>query len=118
MIRKLEQSEGTVIGFSVSGDVGDEEYTRMISQMRDEIAKHDTIRVLLRIDDVSPKSFLTGLRERFDFATDHADDIDRIAVVTDSAAAGLFGAVSGLVPHIDIDVFSTEEEEKAWKWLQ
>jgi hypothetical protein len=53
VIRRLEQSEGRVIGYSISGDFDEDEYSQTISELRDDIAREGTIRVLFRLSDVS-----------------------------------------------------------------
>lgn len=118
MIRRLEQSAGNILGFSIAGEITDEEYTRMVSELRDAIAMHDSIRLLLRVKDISPKSVFSGFEERYDFITKHADDVERIALVTDSIAGDLFSLTSGMLSDIEVESFDREEEDKAWAWLK
>lgn len=118
MIRKLEQSHDQIIGFSVSGELTDDEYATAISQMRDQIAQHGTIRVLFRVHEVSPKSLLSGLKERADFLGSNADDVDRIAVVADGIAGDLLSLAGNLLPDVEVTRFDPDDEEKAWAWLE
>lgn len=117
MIRKLEGSHDNVIGYSVGGEVSEEEYRQTASQLRDAIALHGTIRVLFRLAELSPQSFITGLDERFDFATEHADDIDRMAIVSDDAVTEWLTKLGGTVAPAEVKHFDTAEEDKAWAWL-
>lgn len=117
MIRKLEQSHDNILGFSAAGDISEEDYTRAASLMRDVLAQHDDIRLLFRLEDISAKSFFTGMDERIDFVKTHGDDIQRIAVVSDGVAEKLFSFASGLFSDIEIDNFDPADEEKAWAWL-
>lgn len=63
MIRKLENSHDNVIGYSVAGDVSEEEYRRTASDLRDQIALHGKVRLLFRVSDISPQSFVTAWLE-------------------------------------------------------
>jgi hypothetical protein len=118
MIRRLEQSHDHVIGYSVSGDVSDEEYTQAASELRDDIARFGKIRVLFRLSDISLSSFFTALDDRFRFIKEHRDDIERIAVVTDDTASELLSKAAKSLPAIEVETFSREDESKAWTWLE
>lgn len=118
MIRTLDKGHDNILGFTVSGDVSDSDYETAVSEMRDAIAKHGKIRVLFKIDDISPKSFFQGLDERFDFLKHNREDVERVAIVKDGIAAEMFATVSDLMPKIEVDRFDTADEAKAWEWLK
>lgn len=117
MIRKLEKSHDNVIGYSVAGDVSDEEYRHTASEMRDQIALHGKVRLLFRVSDISPQSFVRALDERFRFAADHKDDIERMAMVTDDTATEWLTRLGGILAPIDVEHFRVDDEDKAWAWL-
>ena len=118
MIRRLEQSHDHVVGYSLSGEVTEDEYTQAASELRDDIARHGKIRLLFRLRDLSPSSFLAALDDRFRFVSEHQDDIERIAVVTDEGAGGLIAKAAERLSGIEIDTFSHSDEPKAWAWLE
>ena len=118
MIRRLEQTHDNVIGYSLSGDVSDEEYTQAASELRDDIARHGSVRLLFRLGDLSLSSFFAALDERFRFVKEHQRDIERVAVVTDDTVAGLLGKAAEILPDIEVDTFSSDDEQKAWAWLE
>lgn len=118
MIRRLEQSHDHVIGYSVSDDVSEDQYTQMASELRDEIARHGRIRLLFRLTDVSLRSFFTALDDRFRFVQEHSDDIERLAVVTDDTATELLAKVTEPVRGIETETFPRDDEPKAWAWLE
>jgi hypothetical protein len=89
-----------------------------ISRMRDGIAQHGTIRVLFRLTDMSLSSFFTALDERFQLVREHTDDIDRVAVVSDDKATELLSKVGAGLGGIQTEHFGTDEEAKAWAWLE
>ncbi len=100
MIRRLEQSHDNVIGYSLSGDVSEDEYTQAASELRDEIARHGKVRLLFRLSDLSLSSFFSALDDRFRFVKEHKDDIERVAVVTDDTATEVLAKVSGVLPDV------------------
>lgn len=118
MIRRLEKSHDDVVGYSVSGDVTEDEYVQAASELRDDIARQGTIRILFRLSDISFSSFFTALDERFRFVSEHQDDIERVAFVTEDTATGLLAKASEAMPGMDVQTFSSDEEPKAWAWLE
>lgn len=118
MLRQLEQSQDNILGFSVGGDLTDDEVQHAISRMRDAIAQHTRIRVLFRLTDMTLSSFFTALDERFDFLRQHADDIDRIAVVSDDKATELLSKLGAVFGAIENRHFSLDKEDEAWAWLE
>lgn len=118
MIRRLEKSHDNVIGYSVAGDVSGDQYERAASELRDDIARHGTVRLLFRLSDLSLSAFFSALDERFRFVKEHRDEIERVAVVTDDAAAGVLSKATELIRTLDIETFSREEEPKGWAWLE
>lgn len=118
MIRRLERSHDAIIGYSLSGDVSEEEFTQTASELRDDIARHGQIRLLFRLSDLSLWDFFTALDERFRFVNEHQQNIERVAIVTDDTAAEMVGKVVEALPAITAETFSKDEEAKAWAWLE
>lgn len=118
MMRALEASHDNVIGYSMSGEVSEDEYRQLVSELRDAIARHGKIRVLFRLSDISISSFFSALDERFQFAQEHGDDIERVAVVSDDKATEWLSKLSGAVQAIETRHFPRDEEKAAWAWLE
>ncbi len=117
MMRRLEKSHETVVGFSLSGEVTIDEYTQLASELRDDIAKHGKIRVLFRLSDLEVSSFFTALDERLSFVRENRDDVERVAVVTDDTATQLLSKAAEAAP-VELRNFSSDDEPKAWAWLE
>ncbi len=117
MMRKLENSHDNLIGYSVAGDVSDDEYRHTASELRDAITLHGKVRLLFRVSDVSPQSFFVALDERFRFASEHGHDIERMAVVSDDKATEWVTRLSGTIAPVEVQHFGRDEEDKAWAWL-
>lgn len=118
MMRRLEKSHDHVVGYSLSGEVTDEEFTQAASELKDDIAREGQIRVLFRLRDIAPKSFVTALKDRFQFIQEHNERIERIALVSDDTAAGLLGKVADLLPDTKLKTFSHDDEPTAWAWIE
>lgn len=118
MSRRLEKSQGKVIGYSLSGEVTADEFTQAASELKDDIAREGTIRVLFRLRDVSVQSFANAVQERFEFLTEHADSIERVAIVTDDTATQLLGSVADVLPETETETYSHDDETEAWAWLE
>jgi hypothetical protein len=117
MIRRLEKSKGRVVGYSISGDFEEDEYGQAISELRDDIAREGAIRVLFRLSEVPLTSFIAVLDEDLRFLKEHQDDIDRCAIVTDDTATATVSKLGDLLPSVDVEVFGSDDEQKAWAWL-
>ncbi|HVM13516.1 MAG TPA: STAS/SEC14 domain-containing protein [Egibacteraceae bacterium] len=118
MMRPLENSHDNVIGYSLAGEVAENEYRQLVSELRDAIARHGRIRLLFRVSDIAISSFFSALDERFEFVKEHGDDIERVAVVSDDKATEWLSRLSGAVQSIDTRHFPREEETAAWAWLE
>ena len=118
MMRRLERSEGKVVGYSLSGEVSDQEFTQAASELKDDIAREHQIRVLFRLKDISLSSFTNAVQERFEFLREHTDDIERVAVVTDDTATKLLTGVADLLPDVETRTYSPDDETEAWAWLE
>ncbi len=117
MMRRLEKSHDHIIGYSLSGEVTGDEYTQLASELRDAIAEHGQIRVLFRLSDLELSSFFTALDERLRFVRDNRDDVERVAVVTDDTATQLLSKAATAAP-VELTTFSSDDESKAWAWLE
>ncbi len=117
MMRRLEKSQDKIIGYSLSGEVTEDEYLQLASELRDEIARHGAIRVLFRLSDLELSSFFTALDERLSFVRENRDDVERVAVVTDDTASQLLSKAAEAGP-VELRTFSSDDEPKAWAWLE
>ena len=118
MMRRLERSEGKVVGYSLSGEVSDDEFSQAASELKDDIAREGSIRVLFRLRDISLTSFTNAVQERFEFLTEHTDSLERVAVVTDDTATKLLGDIADFLPDVETETYSHDDENEAWAWLE
>lgn len=118
MLRQLEQSRDDVVGYSVGGEITDQEFQQLASELRDAIAMHGRVRVLFRLTDVSLQSFFTALDDRFRFVQEHAEDIERVAIVSDDKAAQWLSKLADAFRPVETRHFPRDEEQQAWAWLE
>lgn len=117
MMLRLENSHGSVVGYSLSGEVSADEYTQVASELRDEIAEHGVVRVLFRLADLKVSSFFTALEDRFRFVRDNHEEVERGAIVTDDTAAPMLSTAASEAP-VEIRTYSSHDESRAWAWLE
>lgn len=118
MQRRLERTHDNIIGYTLSGQVTDDEYGQVMSELRDDIARHGKIRVLFRLRDLSLQSFFAALDERFRFFQEHGDDVERAAIVTDDTGGDLLTRLADAIGPAETQHFSGADEDKAWNWLE
>lgn len=118
MLRQLEGTHDNVVGYSLAGDVTDDEYRQAASELRDAIAQYGKIRVLFRLSDLSLQSFFAALDERFKFVKEHRDDIERVAIVADDTASEWLSRVTDAIGPGETRHFSRDDEDQAWAWLE
>ena len=118
MMRRLEKSHDNVIGYSLAGEVTEDEYTQVASELRDEIARHGAIRVLFRLSDLKLSSFFAALDERLSFVRENHDDVERVAVVTDDTASELLSKAAETAAPVELRTFASDDESQAWNWLE
>ena len=118
MLRQLEATHDHVIGYSLGGEVSDDEYGQLLSELRDAIALHGRIRVLFRLQDLSPKSFFTALDDRFRFFQEHGDAVERMAIVSTDTGGQWLTRLADVIGPVDTRHFDPDDEQEAWAWLE
>lgn len=115
MFEVLDRSAGSVIGVRLSGDITEEDYERLLPELKRVIAEHGELNFLCRFDGVrglEKEAFWKDLK----FSARHLSDITNCAVIKDQdwqGALARFGGVFG----VEIRVFEPAEEDAAWEWL-
>ena len=67
---------------------------------------------------VHPRAARPECQECARAATPHRDDIDRVAIVTDDTAASMVAKAAEALPGIATETFSSQDEPRAWGWLE
>jgi hypothetical protein len=116
MFEQLAGSSGKLVGFKISDGITGEDVRQMSVIMGEAIAASGKIRLLIEIvgfRHMEPEALL----EKVKFAKDHAQDIERMAVLSDRVWIKSWVKVGGLVTDTEVVHFDRSEIEAAWKWL-
>jgi hypothetical protein len=113
----LKESSGSIIAIIVSDGISGEDLREINHALRGAISRYGKIRLLVEIEGfrhLEPDALLEKLR----FARDHAQDIERMAVVSSRVWIKSWVKVGGLAVHADVEYFDRSEIEAAWTWIR
>ena len=117
MLKRLNGSSGNVLGFKIGEDTTSEDVLDISRIMSETIAASGKIRLLVEIEGfrhMEPEVLLEQLR----FVGDHAEDIERVAVLSDRVWIKSWVKVGGLPTHAEVEHFDRHEMEAAWRWVR
>jgi hypothetical protein len=117
MYKLLSESTGNLLGFKIGEDITAEDVHEMGKIMADATAASGKIRLLIEIEGfrhMEPEALV----EKMKFARDHAQDIEKMAVVSDRTWIKSWLKIGGLFTHKEAEHFNRSEMEDAWKWLR
>jgi hypothetical protein len=117
MFERLSGGSGTVLEFKISDKIMGEDLHRMGAIMAEAIAASGKIRLLIEIEGfrhMEPNALL----EKLKFAKDHAENIERMAVLSDRVWIKSWLKVGGLRTHTEVEHFDRSEMEAAWEWVR
>lgn len=116
MYRRLESANDDVLGFEVEGTISQDSFEELLEEVRRTIDRDGPVRLLVRIHGW-PTSATPTLGERFRFARDHFDDIERYAVVADAKAIEYLIGLADAFVDMDLRFFELDEQTQAWDWV-
>ena len=115
MYRKLPESSGNVLGYSIEGRLTQESVEKMQAEMSVAMDQHGSLRLLVvtdRMDEVEPSAVWQDLK----MTPDYVRNIDRLAVVGDARwqewAAKLADTFA------EAEFFAPEDIQQAWDWVR
>jgi len=117
MFTQLSGSSGNVLGFKIGEDTTDEEVRDMDTIMSATIAASGKIRLLVEVAGfrhMEPDFLL----EKLKFATDHAGEIERMAVLGNRVWIKSWVMVGALSTHTEVVYFDRTDVEAAWQWVR
>ncbi|WP_220680732.1 STAS/SEC14 domain-containing protein [Methanofollis formosanus] len=120
MIEELPEGAGNVLGFRISGEVTDEDYTEVfIPALYEAIERYGTIRILIDIVDFKGEDFGAMLEDiRQDSKVLF---IEREAIVGGEEWERRLTAVQPfffLFPDTDVRFFRENQRRAAWDWIR
>lgn len=115
--RRLAESQGNVLGYELTGHLTEAAYQALRDKLRAAIKSDGQIRLLLYLPELhgfDPAVINDDLR----FATHHLDNIERMAVVGDSALVAWTTQLSDAVTPTKARYFDSTELTAAWRWVK
>src|SRR3974390_611318 len=82
MITRLDRSTDSILGFTLSGKLHDEDYKQFVPAVDAAIAAHGRVRLLAHFVDFHGGD-MHALWDDIKFSTTHCNKMDRIALVGD-----------------------------------
>jgi hypothetical protein len=115
--QELDGSQDAVLGCRFSGTVTDDEFKEFVSRAKRLIAAHHKIRLLILMD--YPQDF--DLRAAWDdvvFWARHIWEIERLAIVGQSAWQKWMESMERFLLHAQIRYYDASDLAEAWSWLK
>ncbi|QLQ31410.1 MAG: STAS/SEC14 domain-containing protein [Candidatus Thiothrix singaporensis] len=120
MIKELPESEGSVLGFEISGKVTLDEEKAWIARLDKVLEEHGKVSVLAVLDEGAGWGVKAGI-EDLQWIMKNMKKLDRIAIVSDSSVwKWLIAVDSQFAKMIGIGekYFETSQIADAWKWIK
>lgn len=116
MLKKLEGSAGNVLAYEVEGKLTREELEALAKEFKTVVADHGKVRLLVRIPEMPAVEF-GAVAEDLKLAP-YARDIERYALVGDTAVAEWAEKVGDALVGGEMKHFEDSQYEEAWRWVQ
>lgn len=117
MIEILDRGQGPVIGIRASGKISGAEFDPVLQRLERAVAEHGRVRLLIHVEKLgtfSPGALMNDAR----FSIEHANDVERVAVVADGVLFGPYiKTASKLVPG-EVRRFKSKDLDEAWRWIE
>jgi hypothetical protein len=120
MIKPLPQSEGSVLGFEITGKVSADEEKEWIGKIEQNIEQYGTLSILVVVDENTGWSIDAGI-EDLKWILTHMKSLIKIAVVSTNKIWKWIVSIDSLfAPLVGIGEkhFDLSEIEDAWKWIR
>ena len=92
------------------------EFQNLSEQVKEVVAEHGKVRLLLHINEV-PNMALSTIAEDLKLAP-YANDIERYAIVGDSAVVEWVEKLGGFLIAGEVKHFEDSQYEESWRWVR
>lgn len=117
MFEHIQKIQGPVMAFKFTGEITDEEHSRLDALLKNHISKWGTIRLIVTVKHYPSFSSAEALYEDMRMIKFHSENIERMAVVGDRPWKGTWVALFGLFSRMETNYFEMAEIEEAWQWV-
>ena len=117
MIEQLPRSSEKRLGFKMSGRLHDQDYVEFVPVVDAAVAQYGKVRLLAQFHDFhgwDPKALWDDIK----FSSRHCLEVERIALVGDTAWEHWMSCVCKPFTMAKIRYFDVHDEEQAWTWLE
>jgi predicted DNA-binding protein (UPF0278 family) len=116
MLKKLDEGTGNVLGYEAKERIAEKEFENLSEEVKEVVAEHGKVRLLLRMNEI-PKMGLGAIAEDLKLMP-YANDIERYAIVGDSAVVTWAEKLGGSSIAGEVKHFEDARYEEAWRWVQ
>ncbi|MEA5472368.1 STAS/SEC14 domain-containing protein [Spirulina sp. 06S082] len=116
MIEYKNNPENNIVELVIEGKITEEDFDRVVSQLKADIAKHGKLRVLEEVrhfEGINPIALWKDIR--FGFA--HLNDFTHAALVADAKWMRTLTEVFERVVSVKVKTFEPSQIEEARHWL-
>lgn len=115
MYKKLDVDTNGVLGYEISGSVGDEAYETASAEIQEAIETHGSVNLLVRMPDTPDAEVDDG--DPLDFLFEHDDHIGRLAVVGDDRRVTWLARLGKARISSMVKRFDPDDEDDARLWV-
>lgn len=117
MITRLDKSTDSILGFTLSGKLHDEDYRHFVPTVDNAIQQHGKVRLLAHFVDFHGWD-LHALWDDIKFSATHLNKLDRVALVGDQKWEEWMAKVCKPFTKAQVEYFDASHLDEAWKWLE
>lgn len=117
MLMKLNQSNGSELGFLVSGCLTDNDYQNfLIPEVETALETYGSIRLLFQLENFSGWDH-HALWQDLTFGIKINPRVDKIALVGDKEWEAWVAKIVKVLSHGETSYFPLKDQKKAWEWI-
>jgi hypothetical protein len=116
MLRKLDRSQGKVLGYDLDGRMTTEDVERVHSDLRAVIREQGAARFLMDVRDLEsaePRAIVEDLK----LTPEYLKDVERYAVIGDARWQERLTQATDFLTRGDARYFPPDQIEQAWDWI-
>jgi len=119
MIEVLPESESDTLAVVISGELTPEDYDKLEPELSLRAEREGSFDMVVELNEVEGLE-LEAIKNEFDFTKRYSDNIDRLAIVSDST---WWRRITGMLTApmeelMDVETSQFDDRVDAWKWLK
>lgn len=118
MIERLQTGSPKIVGFKLSGRLRHEEYRAFMPALEAALATEGKLRIFVQFEDDFQGVGLRTVWDDIRFATKHAMDFERIALIGDGRWETWLASFCKPFTRATVKHYKASEVAHAWAWLR